>query len=68
MKKNIFSAAIKTIETKINLSKVWMRTQQYTTTDFQGWSKMTLTIKTAYFSIFRSGFRKIILQPYVELH
>ena len=25
-------------------------------------------IKTAYFSIFRSGFRKILGQPYEELH
>ena len=26
-----------------------MRIQQYTVTDFQGWSEMTLKIKTAYF-------------------
>ena len=45
-----------------------MRTQQYIATDFQGWSKMTLKIKTAYFSLFGSGFRKILRQPFVELH
>ena len=48
-----------------------MRIQQYTAADFegfQGWSKMILKIKTAYFSIFRSGFRKILRQPYAELH
>ena len=29
---------------------------------------MTLTIKTAYFFIFSSGFRNILSQPYAELH
>ena len=28
--------------------------------DFQDWSKMTLKIKTAYFSSFRNGFRKLL--------
>ena len=60
---DIFSAVINTIKTK-NLLKLWIRIQQYTATDFQGWSKMTLKIKTAYFSTFRSGIRKIIWQPY----
>ena len=32
----------------------------YTAVDFQGWLKMTLKIKMAYISIFRSGFRKIL--------
>ena len=48
------------VKTKINPLKLWMRIRQYTATDFQGWSKMTLKIKTAYFSIFRSGFRNIL--------
>ena len=48
--------------------KLWMRIEQCTATDFQGWPKMTLKIKTVYFSIFRSGFWKILRQPYVELH
>ena len=39
---------------------LWIRIQQYTATDFQGWLKMTVKIKPAYFSIFRSGFRKIL--------
>ena len=42
--------------------------QQTTATDFQGWSKMTLRIKTAYFSIFIKGFQKILWQSDVELH
>ena len=43
-----------TIKTKINLVKLWIPIQHYTATDFQGWSKMTLNIKTAYFSMFKS--------------
>ena len=37
---------------------------------FQGQLKRLLvkTIKTAYFSIFRSGLRKTLLQSFVELH
>ena len=50
----------------MNLLKLWIRVQQYIATDFQGWSKMTLKIKTAYFSAFISGFRKICQQLYVE--
>ena len=44
-------------KTKINLLRFWIRIHQYTAIDFQGWSKITLKIKTANFSIFRSGFR-----------
>ena len=52
---------INTIETKkIIVIKRWVRIQRYTAVDFQGWSKMTLKIKMAYISIFRSGFQKII--------
>ena len=53
---------------KINLLKLWIRIQQHTATDFQGWLKKTLKIKTAYFSVFRGGFRKILCQPCVQLH
>ena len=52
---------------KINLSKLWIRIQQYTASDFEGWFKLTLNMKAAYFSIFRGGFQKILLQSYVEL-
>ena len=47
--------------------KLWVQVQQHTQTDFQGWSETTLKTKTAYFSIFRSGFRKSLWQPYVTL-
>ena len=47
---------------------LWVLIQRYTAADFQGWSKMILKNKMAYFSIFRSGLRKILLQPFVELH
>ena len=43
---------------KKNLLKLWIRIQQYTATDFQGWSGMTLKTRAAYFSIFGDGFRK----------
>ena len=46
----------------INLSKLWIRIQQHTATDFQGWFEMPLKIKTACFFIFRSGFQTIISQ------
>ena len=49
---------ISTLETKINLLKLWIRIQHHTATDFQGWSKMTLKIKTAYFFILEVGFKK----------
>ena len=53
-------AVIKTIKKEINLLKVCMRIQWYTATDFQGSSKMTIKIKTAYFSMFRSVSQKIL--------
>ena len=53
-------AVIKTIKKEINLLKVCMRIQWYTATDFQGSAKMTIKIKTAYFSMFRSVFQKIL--------
>ena len=42
--------------------KLWIRIHQYTAIDFQGGLKMTLKIKTAYFFIFRVGFREILSQ------
>ena len=45
---------------KIIVFKRWVRIQRYTAVDFQGWSKMTLKIKMAYISMFRSGFQKIL--------
>ena len=48
------------LKQKIKLLKLLLQIQQYVATDFQGWSKMTLKIKTAYFSIFRSRFQKIL--------
>ena len=48
--------------------KRWVQIQRYTAVDFQGLSKMTLKIKIAYISIFSSGFKKILRQPFVELH
>ena len=53
---------------KIIVLKRWVRIQLYTAVDFQGWSKMVLKIKMAYISICRSGFQKILWQPFVELH
>ena len=53
-------------ETKINPLKLWIPIQQYTVTDFQGWSKMTFKNKVAYFLIFRSGLQEILRQLYVE--
>ena len=47
---------VNTIYTKIIVLKLWVRIQQCTAVHFQSWSKMTLKIKMAYFSIFRSGF------------
>ena len=58
--RHIFSCYKTQLKQKINLLKLWIRIQQYTGTDFQGWSKMTLKIKTAYFSTLRSGFQKIL--------
>ena len=58
---DIFSAVMYTIKTKNKrFKKLRVPIQRYTATEFQGWSKMTLKIKTAYFSIFRSGFREIL--------
>ena len=65
---HIFSCYKSQLKQTIYLLKLWIRIQQYTSTDFQGWSKLTLKIKTANFFIFRGGIRKILLQPYVELH
>ena len=48
--------------------KLWVRIQRYTGVEFQNWSKMILKVKMAYISIFRSGIRKILRQPFVELH
>ena len=48
------------LKQKIIVLRLWVRIQQYTEADFQGWSKMTLKIKMAYISIFRSGFGKIL--------
>ena len=45
---------------KINELNLWVPIQRYTAADFQGWSKMTVKTKKAYFSIFGSGFRKIL--------
>ena len=66
---DIFSGDINTIETKNNCFKALsVPIQQYTAVDFQGWLKMTLTVKMAFISIFRRGFWKILWQPFVELH
>ena len=58
----------KFIEKKIIGLKLWLRIQRYAAVDFQGWSKMTVKIKMAYFSIFRSEFREILSQSFAELH
>ena len=58
--RTFFAAAINTAKTKRKCFKDWIQVQQYTATNFQGWSKITLKIKTTYFSIFRSGFQKIL--------
>ena len=52
---DIFSGVINTKQ-KIIALELCVRIQWYTAVYFQGWSKMTLKIKAAYFSIFRSGF------------
>ena len=51
-------SAVKQLKQNINLLKFWIRIQQYTAIDFQGWSRVTLKIKTAYFSILEVGFEK----------
>ena len=53
---HIFSC-YNTIKTK---NKPFKALDTNSATDSQGGSKMTLKIKMAYFSIFTSGFRKII--------
>ena len=65
---DIFSGVINTTKTENNRLKLWLRIQRYTEADFQGWPKMNLKIKMAYFSIFRSEFRKILSQPFAELY
>ena len=57
---DIFSAVINTEQTK-NLLKLWIRIQQDTATDFQGWSKITLKIKMAHFSTLEVGLEKLTL-------
>ena len=42
------------LKQKINGLKLRVRIQRYTAVDFQGWSEMTLKIKIAYISIFKS--------------
>ena len=54
------AAVINTTKTKSKCFKDLIQVQQYTVTDFRGLSKITLKIKRTYFSIFRSGFRKIL--------
>ena len=36
----------------------WIQIQEYTATDFQGWSKMTLKIKMAFSPFLEVGFEK----------
>ena len=57
---DIFSAVINIEQTR-NLLKLWIRIQQYTGTDFQGWSKITLKIKMAHFSTLEVGLEKLTL-------
>ena len=57
---DIFSAVINTEQTR-SLLKLWIRIQQYTATDFQGWSKITLKIKMAHFSTLEVGLEKLTL-------
>ena len=52
-KNKSFKALDTKIQTKMDLSKLWIRIHLYTAADFQGWLKVTLKVKTAYFSIFR---------------
>ena len=52
----------------LKLIKLWVRIQRYTAVDFRGWSKMTPKNKAAHITILRGRFRKILLQPFVELH
>ena len=48
------------LKQKTIVIKRWVRIQRYTAADSQGWSKMTMKIKMACISIFRSGFWKIL--------
>ena len=49
----MLSGVISTINTKNNCFKaLGMNSERYTAVHFQGWSKMTLKIKMAHFSIF----------------
>ena len=57
---HILLAVINTIKKNIIVLKRWVRIQRHTAVHFQGWSKLTLKIKMAYISIFRSGFQKIL--------
>ena len=55
----MLSAVLNTIKTKKIVLKHWVKIQQYTAVDFQGWSKMTLKIKMAHISILEMGFKKL---------
>ena len=54
-------SAVTQLEQTRNLLKLWIRIQQYTATDFQGWSKITLKIKMAHFSTLEVGSEKLTL-------
>ena len=58
---DIFSAVINTVRANKNLLKLLIRIQQYTATDFQGLSKITLKIKMAHFSTLEVGLEKLTL-------
>ena len=65
---DIFSAFINTIKTKNkSLKALDTNSVAHIATEFQGCSEMNLKNKTAYFSIFTSRLRNILLEPYIEL-
>ena len=58
---DIFSAVINTVRANKKSFKALDTIQQYTATDFQGWSKITLKIKMAHFSTLEVGLEKLTL-------
>ena len=57
----MLSAVLNTIKTKkLIVSKYWVKIQQYTAVDFQGWSKIPLKIKMARISILEMGFKNFL--------
>ena len=62
---DIFSGVINTIKTKNNCFKPLSTNSEVQCSWFSRLVKMTLKIKTAHISIFKSRFRKVLWQPFI---